>query len=218
MNETKNNITFIGNAIVDILWQTSEEFLKDLNVQKGSMQLIDKEMVENFLEKIKNPTVISGGSAANTAVGYSSFGGNSYFIGQVGNDEYGDLFARNINKSGVFFENKETSSKDQTSKSIILVTPDAERSMSTFLGASVNFNVNSINGFLPEKLPLEKLPVKYSPLQEILDNMPSFFTISFCKWTTRMSFCRLRHYLFPTTVCFTINTTNTRYNIHLCRW
>lgn len=145
MNNIKNNITFIGNAIVDILWQTSDEFLNDLNVQKGSMQLIDEKMVEKFLDKIKKPTVISGGSAANTAVGYSSFGGNSYFIGQVGNDKYGDLFARNINKSGVFFEKKETSSKDQTSKSIILVTPDAERSMSTFLGASVNFNVNSIN-------------------------------------------------------------------------
>lgn len=145
MNEIKNHITFIGNAIVDILWQTSDEFLKDLNVQKGSMQLIDEEMVEKFLTKIKNPTVISGGSAANTAVGYSSLGGNAYFIGQIGNDKYGDLFARNINKSDVFFEKKETFLKDQTSKSIILVTPDAERSMNTFLGASVNFNVNSIN-------------------------------------------------------------------------
>ena len=145
MNEIKNNITFIGNAIVDILWQTSDEFLKDLNVQKGSMQLIDEEMVEKFLTKIKNPTVISGGSAANTAVGYSSLGGKACFIGQIGNDNYGDMFARNINKSGVFFEKKETSLKDKTSKSIILVTPDAERSMNTFLGASVNFNVNSIN-------------------------------------------------------------------------
>ena len=145
MNEIKNHITFIGNAIVDILWQTSDEFLKDLNVQKGSMQLIDEEMVEKFLTKIKNPTVISGGSAANTAVGYSSLGGNAYFMGQIGNDKYGDLFARNINKSDVFFEKKETFLKDQTSKSIILVTPDAERSMNTFLGASVNFNVNSIN-------------------------------------------------------------------------
>lgn len=145
MNEIKNHITFIGNAIVDILWQTSDEFLKDLNVQKGSMQLIDEKTVEKFLTKIKNPTVISGGSAANTAVGYSSLGGNAYFIGQIGNDKYGDLFARNINKSDVFFEKKETFLKDQTSKSIILVTPDAERSMNTFLGASVNFNVNSIN-------------------------------------------------------------------------
>ncbi|MDC1067394.1 adenosine kinase, partial [Alphaproteobacteria bacterium] len=103
------------------------------------------EMVEKFLTKIKNPTVISGGSAANTAVGYSSLGGNAYFIGQIGNDKYGDLFARNINKSGVFFEKKGTSLKDQTSKSIILVTPDAERSMNTFLGASINFNANSVN-------------------------------------------------------------------------
>jgi sugar/nucleoside kinase (ribokinase family) len=145
MNNIKNTITFIGNAIVDILWQTSDKFLKDLNIQKGSMQLISEEMVEKLLVKIDNPSVISGGSAANTAVGFSSFGGNAHFIGEIGDDKYGDLFSQNINESGVLFEKRKTFSKEKTSKSIILVTPDAERSMNTFLGASVNFNVNSIN-------------------------------------------------------------------------
>ena len=89
------------------------------------MQLIDEEMAEKFLTIIKNPTVISGGSAANTAVGFSSLGGRAYFVGQIGNDSYGDLFSRDINKSGVFFEKTENSTKEKTSKSFILVTPDA---------------------------------------------------------------------------------------------
>ena len=145
MNYSKNTITFVGNAIVDIICQTSDQTLTDLNIKKGSMQLIDEEMAEKFLTTIKNPTVISGGSAANTAVGFSSFGGCAYFVGQIGNDDYGDLFSRNINKSGVLFKKTENSTKEKTSKSIILVSPDAERSMNTFLGASVNFNIRSIN-------------------------------------------------------------------------
>ncbi len=145
MNYSKNTITFVGNAIVDIICQTSDQTLTDLNIKKGSMQLIDEEMAEKFLTMIKNPTVISGGSAANTAVGFSSFGGCAYFVGQIGNDDYGDLFSRNINKSGVLFKKTENSTKEKTSKSIILVSPDAERSMNTFLGASVNFNIRSIN-------------------------------------------------------------------------
>ena len=145
MNSLKDTITFVGNAIVDIVSQTSDEILRDLNIKKGSMQLIDEEMAERLLTMIKNPTIISGGSAANTAVGFSSLGGRGYFVGQIGNDNYGDLFSRDINKSGVFFEKIESSAKEKTSKSIIFVTPDAERSMNTFLGASVNFNMRSIN-------------------------------------------------------------------------
>ena len=145
MNNLKDTITFVGNAIVDIVSQSSDKTLRDLNIKKGSMQLIDEKMAEKFLTIIKNPTVISGGSAANTAVGFSSLGGCAYFVGQIGNDNYGDLFSKDINKSGVFFEKTEISTKEKTSKSIILVTPDAERSMNTFLGASVNFNIRSIN-------------------------------------------------------------------------
>ena len=145
MNYIKNDVTFIGNAIVDIIAQTTDEILKKLQIQKGAMQLIDKETSDNLLKNIKDPTIISGGSAANSAVGFSLFGGKASFIGQTGLDEFGDLFSNDINNSGVYFEKNISKDLGQTSKSIILVTPDAERSMNTFLGASVNFNLDSIN-------------------------------------------------------------------------
>ncbi len=145
MNKKYKEITFIGNAIVDILAETTDEILNKLQIHKGVMQLINTEIADSLLENIKNPIVISGGSAANTAVGFSLFGGRASFIGQTGLDEFGNLFSKDINNSGVFFKNNMSQTSGKTSKSIILVTPDAERSMNTFLGASVNFNLNCIN-------------------------------------------------------------------------
>ena len=145
MNKSYKDITFIGNAIVDIIAKTSDELLMELKIPKGGMQLVDSETADKLINNIKESAVVSGGSAANTAVGFSSFGGNACFIGQTGLDKFGELFSEDINKSKVFFENKVVNQLNKTSKSIILVTPDAERSMSTFLGASINFNINCIN-------------------------------------------------------------------------
>ena len=145
MNKINKDITFLGNAIVDIIAETSDELLNELDIPKGGMQLINTKTADNLIGNIKKPVVVSGGSAANTAVGFSSFGGNACFIGQIGSDEFGDLFSKDINKSNVFFQNKTPKILEKTSKSIILVTPDAERSMSTFLGASVSFNIKCIN-------------------------------------------------------------------------
>ena len=142
---TNYQICFIGNAIVDIISKFSDENLKKLKILKGSMQLIDEKSSNLILNYLKNPIIISGGSAANTAVGFSSFGGNCSFIGQIGNDDFGILFSKDLNNSGVFFENKITQTLGKTSKSIVLVTPDAERSMNTYLGASVQFNIDCIN-------------------------------------------------------------------------
>ena len=138
-------VCFIGNAIVDIISKFSDENLKELKIPKGSMQLIDEKSCNLILDYLKNPIIISGGSAANTAVGFSSFGGNCSFIGQIVNDDFEILFSRDLNNSGVFFENKFTQTLEKTSKSIVLVTPDAERSMNTYLGASVQFNIDCIN-------------------------------------------------------------------------
>ena len=138
-------ICFVGNAIVDIISKFSDENLKELKIPKGSMQLIDEKSSNLILDYLKNPTIISGGSAANTAVGFSSFGGNCCFVGQIGNDDFGILFSNDLNNSGVFFEYKFTQTLEKTSKSIVLVTPDAERSMNTYLGASVQFNIDCIN-------------------------------------------------------------------------
>ena len=145
MNNINYDISLIGNAIVDIIAQTKDTTLKNLGIEKGAMQIIDTETTDNLLSVIKNSLIISGGSAANTAVGFSSFGGKACFMGQVGSDEFGALFTKNINQSGVFFQSKEINDFEKTSKSIVLVTPDAERSMSTFLGASTYFNINCVN-------------------------------------------------------------------------
>ena len=145
MKNSKVEICFIGNAIVDILSKISNEALNKLKIPKGSMQLVDEGTSDKILKYIKDPSIISGGSAANTAVGFQSFGGKCSFIGQIGNDEFGDLFSKDLNNSGIFFKSKNFQRTDKTSKSIILVTPDAERSMNTFLGASIRFNINSFD-------------------------------------------------------------------------
>ena len=138
-------VCFIGNAIVDIISKITEENLNELIIPKGSMQLIDEKSSNKILNYIKNPIIISGGSAANTAVGFSSLGGKCSFIGQTGDDEFGVLFSKDLNSSGVFYQNKKIQDSVKTSKSIVLVTPDAERSMNTYLGASVKFDINCIN-------------------------------------------------------------------------
>jgi len=145
MKNSKVEICFIGNAIVDILSKVNYDTLDKLEIPKGSMQLVDEELSDKILKCIQDPIIISGGSAANTAVGFKSFGGKCSFIGQIGNDRYGDLFLKDLNNSGIFFKYKDFQVKEKTSKSIILVTPDAERSMNTFLGASNKFNINSFD-------------------------------------------------------------------------
>ena len=144
MTVSKFHVSFIGNAIVDIISEITDENLNQLVIPKGSMQLVHEKSVNKILNYVKNPIIISGGSAANTAVGFSSFGGKCSFIGQTGNDEFGNLFSKDLNNSGVFYENKNAQNSVKTSKSIVLVTPDAERSMSTYLGASVQFNTDCI--------------------------------------------------------------------------
>ena len=145
MKNSKVEICFIGNAIVDILSKTSNEMLHKLQIPKGSMQIVDHETCDKILKYIQNPSIISGGSAANTAVGYNSFGGKCCFIGQTGNDKFGDLFSKDLNNSGVLFQDKDFQLPEKTSKSIVLVTPDAERTMNTFLGASNKFNIKSFD-------------------------------------------------------------------------
>ena len=145
MKNSKVEICFIGNAIVDILSKVSFETLDELQIPKGAMQLVDEELSDKILKHIQDSTIISGGSAANTAVGFKSFGGKCSFIGQIGNDKFGEMFSKDLNNSGICFKYKNFQVKEKTSKSIILVTPDAERSMNTFLGASNKFNINSFD-------------------------------------------------------------------------
>ena len=145
---TKNNIidvTTIGNAIVDIISQCSDSFLSEQNIVKSSMNLIDEARSKSLYENLNKLQIISGGSAANTSVGIAALGSNTAFIGKVKNDELGQTFKDDIEKVGVSFKTPFSNFGPRTASSIILVTPDAERSMNTYLGACVNLDTNDVD-------------------------------------------------------------------------
>ena len=127
----------IGNAIVDVLIQVEESSLEELSFQKGCMTLVDETQAE-LLYKRFNPNVItSGGSAANTLACIAQLQGSCGFIGRVKNDELGEIFTKQIISAGAKFETPASTTGPSTARCLILVTPDAQRTMCTYLGASI---------------------------------------------------------------------------------
>ena len=135
----------IGNAIVDIIVNIDDEFLEINNLEKGSMNLINLDQSQLLLKNCKVIKQISGGSSANTVVCLAKLGNNVNFIGRVKNDQFGSFFSSDIKKSNTSFNNVPTNNGAPTAHSIILITPDAQRTMCTFLGASINFEPKDIN-------------------------------------------------------------------------
>ena len=136
---TSPDLICVGNAIVDILIKVEDSFLKSNNLIKGSMSLVNNQEFDNIFLKISEYKIKSGGSAANTAVGYSSFGGNSIFLGSIGKDNFGLSFKKDLNDLGIHFLSCENNLLNKnTSKSLVLISPDGERTMCTFLDASVS--------------------------------------------------------------------------------
>ena len=135
----------IGNAIVDILSNVQDEFLKSNNLLKGSMNLIGIEDSKKILDKCNIIKKISGGSSANTVVSLAKLGNKVEFIGRVKDDTYGTFFSNDIKKSGTIFNSKPIESNASSAHSIILITPDAQRTMCTYLGASVEFEKSNLN-------------------------------------------------------------------------
>ena len=135
MTSSKYDVLGIGNAIVDVIAFTEDDFLLAHQLAKGSMHLIEEEQAEKLYQSMGPATIISGGSAANTMVGVASLGGSASFIGKVREDVLGQAFTHDIRSIGVQFETKPASTGLATARSFILVTPDGERTMNTFLGA-----------------------------------------------------------------------------------
>lgn len=135
MASSKYDVLGIGNAIVDVLARTEDDFLIANQLAKGSMRLIDEVEAERLYQTMGPATVISGGSAANTTVGVASLGGKACFIGKVRHDSLGKAFTHDIRAIGVSFETAHAEQGPATARSFILVTPDGERTMNTFLGA-----------------------------------------------------------------------------------
>jgi sugar/nucleoside kinase (ribokinase family) len=130
------DVIAIGNAIVDILARTEDDFLVKHGMAKGAMTLIDEARAEAIYAAMGPAIEISGGSAANTSVGVASFGGKAAFIGTVKDDTLGGVFVHDIRAAGVGFSTLPFKNGPATARSYILVTPDGERTMNTYLGAA----------------------------------------------------------------------------------
>jgi fructokinase len=144
----------IGNAIVDVLAKVDDEFLIKRNLTKGSMKLITKSEFEDLKKNIKIEEVVAGGSVANTMAGIAYLEGNPSFIGKINSDEFGKLYKKSLENINVKFSYIEKDEDLSTGASIILITPDSERTMCTYLGISSHLSADDIieNNFIGHEL------------------------------------------------------------------
>ena len=136
MTEPTLDVLTVGNAIVDVLAHVEDDVLDDHGLVKGSMRLCDEAEAATVYEAMGPAVEVSGGSAANTAVGVASLGGRAGFVGKVRDDQLGTVFAHDIRAAGVAFDSAPASSGPPTGRCLVLISPDAQRTMSTFLGTA----------------------------------------------------------------------------------
>ena len=145
MTAATYDVLGIGNAIFDIMATTDDSFLGKHGMAKGSMSLIDEARAKAIYDAMGPATKISGGSAANTIVGIASFGGRTAFVGKVKDDQIGKLYTHDIRAANVTFSTPAATAGVATGCSYILVTPDGERTMNTYLGAAQNLSPADID-------------------------------------------------------------------------
>src|SRR4029450_6202105 len=145
MNNAKFDVTAIGNAIVDVLAKADDALLAEHKLPKGGMSLIDAPTAER-LYAIMGPGVeASGGSAANTIAGIAALGGKTAYIGKVADDQLGSVFTHDIRAVGVTYDTPPLKGGLPTARSLIFVTPDAQRTMQTYLGATTQLGPEDVN-------------------------------------------------------------------------
>lgn len=130
------DVLAIGNALVDVLATVTDEHLAAMGIVKNSYELVDADTADRLYDAMPPAVEISGGAAANTAVGIVSLGGTAGFIGMVRDDQLGRVFAHDLRASGVRFETRPARSEPPTGRALTLITPDAHRTFRTFLGAA----------------------------------------------------------------------------------
>lgn len=145
MTEASIDVVGIGNAIVDVIAHSEEEFLAREGLVKGTMTLIDSVRAEALYQMMGPAIEASGGSAGNTMAGLASLGGNGAYIGKVRDDFLGEVFRHDITAIGVRFETRAATSGPGTARCLILVTPDGQRTMNTYLGACADLEPADID-------------------------------------------------------------------------
>lgn len=145
MTASRFDVLCIGNAIVDVIARVQDDFVARHGLVKGSMNLIDEARAEELYAAMGQAIEISGGSAGNTAAGVASLGGRAAYFGKVKADQLGAIFRHDMRAQGVSFETAPAEDGPATARSFILVTPDSERTMNTYLGACVNFTTADVD-------------------------------------------------------------------------
>ena len=145
MTAPRYDVLGIGNAIVDVIARAEDDFLATQGMHKGTMALIDEKRARAIYAAMGPAVESSGGSAANTIVGVASFGARAAFVGKVRDDELGRTFAHDIRAANVAFDTAPASNGPSTARCYIMVTPDGERTMNTYLGAAQDLNPGDID-------------------------------------------------------------------------
>jgi sugar/nucleoside kinase (ribokinase family) len=145
MTAARYDVLGLGNAIVDIITHADDTFLSAHDMRKGAMSLIDEARAAQIYEAMGPAVEISGGSAANTIVGAAGFGARAAFVGKIKDDQLGEAFAHDIRASGVAFDTAPAADGPSTGRCYVLVTPDGERTMNTFLGAAQDLHPRDID-------------------------------------------------------------------------
>ncbi len=148
MAEPTLDVVAIGNAIVDVIAQSDDGFLAEHALTKGGMQLVDAATADLLYSQMGPAMEVSGGSAANTLAGLAALGKACGFIGQVANDKMGQVFAHDIRALGVRYDTPVAADGPPTAQCLVLVTPDAQRTMNTFLGASQHLPASALDADL----------------------------------------------------------------------
>lgn len=152
MSEPSLGVVAVGNALVDVISNASDEFIHDQHekhgMEKGAMTLIDETRAVELYSHMGPGLETSGGSAANTMAGFASFGGKGGFIGKTAADQLGEVFRHDIQSLGLTYETQPLVVGAPTGRCLILVTPDAQRTMNTFLGASVELGPDDVDADL----------------------------------------------------------------------
>ncbi len=145
MAPTRYDVLGIGNAIVDVIARTDDDFLAKQRMHKGTMALIDEARAAAIYDAMGPAVEVSGGSAANTIAGVASLGARAAFVGKVKDDELGRVFAHDIRAAGVAYDTPPASAGPSTARCYVLVTGDGERTMNTYLGAAQDLHPHDID-------------------------------------------------------------------------
>lgn len=205
MSAATLDVLCIGNAIVDVIARVDDRFVERHGLVKGSMNLIDETRAELLYAGMGQAIEVSGGSAGNTAAGVASFGGTTAYFGKVKADQLGDIYRHDMRAQGVRFDSRAAIDGPATARSFIMVTPEGERTMNTYLGACVNLTTADIDadivsaakvtymeGYLwdrPEAKEAFKLAARIARAQKRLTSIT--LSDSFCVERHRESFLDL---------------------------